>query len=249
MRHYLLFFFLFSCVNVFSQTLDYDQVVIPEGQPPRNFEDCLVQLAWLNSPGNTVYEHHIAIADNAIEQSKREWLEDIAFTFNLNETHFGRADSLSNNIFFPRYNIGASFNLGRLLNRKYNINISEEEKKIAELEENQQKLKVRAEVLHRYENHLLAVDMEKIRVQAEKEAADMHLLASEKFKTDKIDFQDYNSATEHYNMAKAERLKAASDVQQTILSLEELIGVPWEKVLPKREVMAKRNKLRKESEK
>jgi len=246
LRYYFLFFLTISCIHLFSQSIDFDQVVIPEGQPPRNFEDCLVQLAWLNSPGNKIYEHHIAIASNTIEKSKREWLEDIALTFNLNETHFSRQDSALNNNFYPRYNLGASFNLGKILNRKYNVNISEEEKKIAELEENQQKLEVRAEVLRRYEHHLLAVDMEQIRLQAEKEAADMHLLASEKFKTDKIDFQDYNSATEHYNMAKAEKLRATSDVQQTILALEELIGVPWEKVIPKREVMAKRNKLRTE---
>jgi len=33
-------------------------------------------------------------------------------------------------------------------------------------------------------------------------------------------------------------------VKQAIFALEELIGVPWDKVLPKREIMAKRNKLR-----
>ena len=61
-----------------AQNLDYDLVVIPEGQPPRVFEDCLVQLAWLNSPGNTVYGHHKIIAEKEFEKTKKEWLEDLS---------------------------------------------------------------------------------------------------------------------------------------------------------------------------
>jgi len=244
LKKFLLLSFLFFSFQSFGQNFDIDQVVIPEGQPPRNFEDCIVQLAWLNSPGNTLMQHRSNIAAKELEKTKKEWLEDIMLTFNLNESHFGRKDSLSNNIFFPRYNLGATFNLGKLLNRKHSISISEEEQIIANLETDQQKLEVRAEVLRRYENYLLMEDLEKIKIKAEQEAEEMYLLATEKFKTDKIDFKDYNDATERYHNSKGERLRATSEVKQAIFSLEELIGVPWEKVLPKREVMEKRNKLR-----
>jgi len=82
----------------------------------------------------------------------------------------GCSDSLRNNLFFPRYNIGATFNLGRLLNRKHSIGISEEEQIIADLEADQQKLEVRAEVLRRYEHYLLMEELERIRIKAEQEA-------------------------------------------------------------------------------
>lgn len=239
---YFLLLFPFSLLS--GQQIDFDQIVIPEGQPPRNFEDCLVQLAWLNSPSNTVYRHRVNIANYDAEKSKREWLEDILLTFNLNESHFGKKDSLSNNIFFPRYNLGATFNIGKFINRKYEVGKAKEEKLIAELEENQQKLAVRAEVLYRYENLKLAEELEIIRLEAKQDAEEVYILATEQFKRDKIDFQDYNTAIDHYHNAQAEHFKAKSEVHQSILALEQLIGVKWEKVLPKREQMEKRDRSR-----
>ncbi len=224
--------------------MDFDQVVLPEGQPARDFKSHLTQLAWQNSPTNTVFRHRVNIASFDADRSKREWLEDIALTFNLNESHFGRNDSINNNIFFPRYNLGATFNLGKFINRKYDIGKAEEELKIAELDENQQKLGVRAEVLYRYEKLNLAEQVEKIRLDAKQEAEQAYKLATERFKSDKITFDEYNTATEHYYNAKEAHYKAQSDVNQSILALEELIGVAWEKVLPKREVLEKRNRSR-----
>jgi len=231
-----------------AQHLDYDQVVLPEGQPPRIFEDCLVQLAWLNSPGNSIYQHEKVIAGKEYAKTKKEWLEDIVFTFNINESHLNQPDQtdsvLVNNTFFPRYNLGATFNLGKLLNRKHDLAICTEEMKIKELEENQQKLEVRALTLLRYEQYLLSLELEKIRIQAETDAEEIYLNASERFKDDKISFQEYNNASDQYFMSKSSRLQANSDVQQSIYALEELIGVPWERVEPKREQMERRNKKR-----
>lgn len=233
---------------ILAQHLDYDQVVIPEGQPPRVFEDCLVQLAWLNSPANTVFKHHKTIAGEDFEKTKKEWLEDMVFTFNLNESHFSRPDAtdtvLVTNNFYPRFNIGATFNLGKLLNRKHDLAISQQEMKIAELEENQQKLEVRALTLQRYEAYLLSLELEKIKIQAETDAEEMYLIASERFKTDRISFQEYNTASSQFFSSKSARLQANSDVQQAVFALEELIGVPWVKVEPKREQMERRNKTR-----
>jgi len=206
LKKFLLLPLFFFCLQLLGQSFDIDQVIIPE--------------------------HRSNIAAKELERTKREWLEDIMLTVNLNESHFGNSsDSLRNNLFFPRYNIGATFNLGRLLNRKHSIGISEEEQIIADLEADQQKLEVRAEVLRRYEHYLLMEELERIRIKAEQEADEMYLLATEKFKTDKIDFQDYNDATERYHNSKAERLRASSEVKQAIFALEELIGVPWDKVL------------------
>jgi len=224
--------------------MDFDQVVLPEGQPARSFESHLTQLAWQNSPGNTVMRHRVNIASFDADRAKREWLEEIALTFNLNESHFGRKDSINNNIFFPRYNLGATFNLGKFINRKYDIGKAEEELLIAELDENQQKLGVRAEVLYRYEKLKLAEQVEKIRLDAKQEAEQAYKLATERFKSDKITFEEYNTATEHYYNAQEAHFKAQSEVNQSILALEELIGVAWEKVLPKREILEKRNRSR-----
>ncbi len=222
--------------------MDFDQVVLPEGQPARNFESHLIQLAWLNSPSNSVMRHRVNIASFDADRSKREWLEDIALTFNLNESHFGRKDSTANNIFFPRYNLGATFNLGKFINRKYNIGKANEELMITELEENQQKLGVRAEVLYRYEKLKLAEQLEKIRADAKQEAEQAYKLATERFKSDKISFEDYNTATEHFYNAQEAHFKAQSEVNQSILALEELIGIAWEKVLPKRDALERRNR-------
>jgi len=217
----------------FGQDMDFSRVVPPEGQSARTFEDQLVQWAWYNSPGNAIYKEQLAIA---AQRKKLTWWEllDANATFNLNESHLTTSTAVNENLFFPIYNFSLGVNLGAILSRPARTKIAEQEAKIIELEENQQKLKVRAEVLLRYQDHELAVAVLKSKTQAAEEAESVYTLVKEQFQSDKVDFKDFTAASANFYGAKEATAIAQSNVNKAKISLEELIGIPWDKAIKRR---------------
>jgi len=215
--------------------MDFSRVVTPEGTSPRSFEDQLVQWAWYNSPGNEVYKEQIKIAAN---NKKLTWWEllDATATFNINEGHFQKDSILngqdmlisnpSNNLFFPRYNFGINFNIGAILSRPTRSKIADAELKIVELEEQQQMLRVRAEVLPK--------------TQAAEEGESIYTLVLEQFENDKVDFKDYTAASSAYHGANEAKAVAQTKVNIARILLEELIGINWEKAVKRRRNREKR---------
>lgn len=216
--------------------MDFSRVVPPEGQTPRTFEDQLVQWAWFNSPGNLVYKRQIEIAAKKVKMTWWEWLKDANATFNLNEIHFTQATSTTelNNLFFPRYNFGLNFNLGEIVSRPGRTKIAKEEMKIVELEEQQQMLKVRSEVLQRYQDYELSLEIYKFKTQAAEEAESVYTLVLEQFENDKVDFKDFTAASSNFHGANEAKAMAKTQVTKTKIALEELIGIPWDKAVKRR---------------
>ncbi|MEM1124533.1 MAG: TolC family protein, partial [Bacteroidota bacterium] len=153
----ILLFLLLGHLAVAQQPMDFSRVVPPEGQTPRTFEAQLVQWAWYNSPENAILKERLKIA---AKKKNITWWEllDANASFNLNEGNLVRSAE-TNNLFFPRYNLGVTFNLAAIATRPAQLKIADAEIKIAEYEEQQAKLNVRAEVLRRYEDHELAVEI------------------------------------------------------------------------------------------
>ena len=134
------------------------------------------------------------------------------------------------NVFFPRYNLGASFNIGTFATMKSRKKIKESAIEIAEHRLNNQKLAVRAEVLSRYQKLLLAVEILKTRTQIEQDAQSNFLLISQLYKTDEKSFEDYNEANTAYTTAMESRMKAETEVEIAKYDMEALIGISWKDV-------------------
>ncbi len=229
--------------------MDFSRVVTPEGQSPRTFEDQLVQWAWYNSPGNAIYKEQMEIA---AKRKNLTWWEllDASATFNINESHFQQDSILngsdvlianpSSNLFFPRYNFGISFNLGAIFSRPTRTKIAESEIKIAEYEEQQQKLRVRAEVLQRYEDYELSLEVLKFKTQAAEEGESIYTLVLEQFENDKVDFKDFSTASEVFHRANEAKAIAKTRVNKARIFLEELIGIPWDKAVKRRKERERR---------
>lgn len=224
--------------------MDFSRVIPPEGQTPRIFEDWLVQKAWYNSPANAIYKEELEII---AQQKKLTWWEllDASATFNINESHFLKDSILNsenmrisnptnNNLFFPRYNLGVSINLGGIFARPAKAKMAEAERNIVQLQEQQQMLKVRAEVLLRYEDYELALAVFKSKAQAAEEAESVYTLVLEQFENDKADFKDFTAASTNFHGANEAKAVAQTNVNKAKISLEELIGIPWEKAIKNR---------------
>lgn len=212
--------------------MDFSRVIPPEGQSPRTFEDQLVQWAWYNSPQNAIFKEQIEIA---AQRKKITWWEllDAKANFNLNESHLSPAVA-NENLFFPIYNFSLGVNLGAILSRPARTKIAEQERKIIELEEQQQKLKIRATILQLYQQHELAVEILKFKTQAAEEAESVYTLVLEQFQNDKVDFKDFTAASVNHHGANEAKAIAQTELNKIEIGLEELIGIPWDKAVKRR---------------
>ena len=193
----------------YSQKVDFNQVVIPVESRARTFPEWLVQLAWMNNPANDVLARKIDIAKEDVKIQKFEWANDFDALFNYNEAHFikdfvdpeGR-DPIIESLIYPRFNFGARISLGTLLNHGNEKKKAEIDVTIAELEHNQEKLAIRAQVLERYEKYLLAKAILITRKQAEEDSYQTYELVNELFKNGQAEYDEVNAASTAYFNSK-----------------------------------------------
>lgn len=227
---------------IFGQQVDFDKVVTPPEMGTRNFKEYLVQLAWMNSPENEALGHEKDLRSFELKSEKKDWMNDIRFSINLNENNFNRdtvfltpgAPSANGNStlnLFPIFNFNASVSLGTFANRKNKIGIAEQRVKIAEANVNQKKLNVRMEILKRYEEYQMQNEILKAVTAAEEDANQAFVLVTDLFKADKAKLEDYNTASTTYHAAVEKRIKAASELNISKLSIEEMIGISFDEAL------------------
>lgn len=213
-----------------GQTIDFSQVVMPEGQRPLTFEDYLVQLAWLNNPQTQILAFEKTQEQKEVELQKMAWMNDVRFNFNINEVSISNIFSPDDNnlVIYPLYQFSTGVSLGSFTTNRKKREIEEIDVKIADMEANQHKLKIRMETLTRYKKMLLAIETLKVRTKAEEDARNTYDLAQQRFKNADLDLEDLLRASEAYNNLLEKRLTAETEIELAKLALEELIGVKWE---------------------
>lgn len=215
----------------FGQVVNFDQVVAPEGTTPREFEDYLAQLAWVNGQDKSISEIEVAIAEKAVLLDKKKWMDDISFAFNLNEVSLENVlatDKSDNIVINPLYQFTAGIRLSTLFSNKHNREISEKKVELLTLEANQKKLKIRQLVVSRYKRYLLATEILKVRVDSEENTLTNYNYASERFKNGQLGLEELIRAQESYQNSIESRLIAETDIELMILEIEELIGIRWD---------------------
>jgi Outer membrane protein len=217
-----------------AQKVDFDKVVIPVDYRAKTFPEFLVQLAWMNNPKNDVLERKVDIAKEELKIKKKDWTDDFDAIFNYNEAHFIQDffpnvsdDPIVQSLIYPRFNFGARISLGTLLNHSKEKKIARLEVKVTELERDQEKLQIRADVLERYEEYLLAKEIRLTREQAEEETFQTYQLINARFKKGDADLDEVNKASTTYFNAKESTITAKSDIKVTIIKIEELIGISF----------------------
>lgn len=225
-----------NCLCLQAQKTDFNKIVQPLDVRAKEYSEVLVQLAWANNPKYEALQYEQNIAKEEIKLAQWQWTKDINASFNLNEANLSNwgADQNSGNIFFPRYNLSATLNIGSFINRRSNINIAKSKSDITLAETNQAKLQLRAEVLRRYENYLTAKELVKIRAQVVEDTYATYLLAKSNMELGKGDLSDLNSSSESYNKALESKLLAESNLRTAKITLEEIIGLRLEDIFEER---------------
>ena len=216
---YYTIFFLFS-VSLYAQRTDFDKVVLPLDARAKDFQELLVQLAWMNNPNNENLSKGVTIERDKVALEKQSWMNGITASFNINEGNISQAA----NGFFPIYNLNASVTLGTIMSTPHKVKIAKQNVKIAENKLNQQKLQLRAEVLRRYQTYLSSIEILKVRTQAVEDVRVMQTMVIRKFEQGLSTVEEYTQALKSYNEVIEGKTAAENDIVMARLSLEEKIG-------------------------
>ena len=214
---------------MFAQQTDYETIVQPVENKARDFSEYLVQLAWLNNPESLIAQSEAKNARDLDKNTRKELLKDFGLTFNLNEGNLRKAEEGSN-LFFPRYNFGATVNVFNLTSQKAKNRVSKRTIDIAEQRANAQKLELRAETLTRYTAFRLARNIYRQRALSEQEVYANYVLIKQLFETDEETFEKYTAANNAYYAAQEAKLNAEANVLTARYALEAIIGLKWEQV-------------------
>ncbi len=220
-----------------AQAVNYEDVVPPPGTRPETFADYLVQQAWTNNAITDELAADRAIADIEIGQARRSWLDQI----NANVNFSSRTDTLGffgNNRFgeadqqylFPGFNYGLSLNVGGLVQTRSRVRVAQQQRRIADSRENQQRLELRAEVLDRLVSYDNARRVLGIRNAALVDAEVNMKLAQNLYDQGKAQFQDKSRADDTYHTVVESVSLAELQVARTRIALEEIVGLPIETI-------------------
>lgn len=230
MRVHFLYLLLSTCAffglstETQAQRVNFDQVVQPFDQIAEDFEEFLVQLAWLNNPSNDALSYKLNIADQEIRNARQGWWEAVGVMVSYNPT----TAEIEGQSIFPEISYGATIRLNALITTPGMIRVAKENFKIAQTQVDQEKLKIRSETLQRYRKYQLAQEILKVRTKMEEDANANFQFQSSLFKNTEASFEDYNSAYNAYHTAVESRLKAETDVEIAKIMIEEVIGITLE---------------------
>jgi outer membrane protein TolC len=175
----------------------------------------------------------VRIAEKKISLERFNWTDDVKASFNFNqrniEAGLNTSDEVGNN-FYPWYNFGVSLSVGSFVKAPLRTSIAKEELDIANATLNQQKLSIRAEVLKRYKDYQLKVELLKIRTQAQDDSYSTHQLITRDFEKGAATLEEFIKSAAAYNAAVEAKLIASKNVLESKISLEEMIGVKLEEV-------------------
>ncbi len=226
----------FAPMLLFAQLLPQgaNQLVAPLDSQAIDFQEYLVQLAWINSPDGHVAMYEVLNAKDKAKNTKIEWLRDIQSSFNLNEANLRfkqDTDGGADNIFFPRYNFGLNFSPYNILSQNEKNKISKRDIKIAEEKVLAKKMAVRAETLARYAQYKMANSVLLSRRQVEQETKSTYVLIEQQYRTDDKTFEEYSTASTTYYQAQEARIRSENEVLQAQIRLEEVVGLFWSQVV------------------
>ena len=229
-KAFLILFLAISGVS-FGQEVDYNTIILPPGAADISFSEKLVRLAWQNNPANRIVETQQQISDIETDLARWSWLDNFRITGNINEfTLNPEADVLGRGAFYPKYNVSGTVNLGYFVNIPLEVKKKKAEYTLAGYSIDQQKIQIRAEVLRRYEQYLMAREILKVESEAQEDLFATLSLAEQNFRNGTVTIEEYNGVLEKYNNQRIRKITAQGNFNQAKISVEEMIGVRLEDV-------------------
>ncbi len=225
---------------LFSSSIAYGQVNPPKYNATstysltdtiRNFNirERLVQLA-MNNPSYEITDRLSTVAAYMIRIAKGNWLSTISGQYNANEFTLFPSKSPSA-IYYPKYNFGLSLPFDIFIKNSNNVKIARENYLIALATKNNKFRELKALVLTRYEDYLLARQKIEFQIQITQEAYDNYKIAEDGYRRNLIKADDYSKAYRNWVTEQITKLDLQRNLNVTKIEVERVIGVKLDDVL------------------
>jgi len=187
----------------------------------------LIKLAFKNA-GLAIADANIEIAEIGRKRAKSSILNAVRIDGNVNEFVINGSTSAA---FYPKYNLGLSLPLDIFAKNKAEKENANQMILISKFQKIQLEANIKSKVLSQYETY----KEKKALVDLQKIAMDDNLAAYERAQ---IEYKDNNITLEELNdiykvtiMEKAILVTKEKELRIAIIEIEELIGIPLQKVL------------------
>jgi outer membrane protein TolC len=196
----------------------------------------LVQLA-LNNPSYEITDRLTYVAMYQLHLTKGNWLAALSAQGNLNEFTIqsiaGTGSSSTNAIasYFPKYNFGISIPFDIITRNSNNVKIARENVYIAQAQKNDKFRQIKADVLTKYEDFLLAKQKLDLQSQMAQDAYTNYQVAERDYRLNVIKAEDYNKAYRTWADEQIKKLELQRNLNVTKIEIERLIGVKLDDVL------------------
>lgn len=187
----------------------------------------LISLARENYPRVKAFDKRVDKAVSMVKKDRMSWFEVFNFFYLYSPNN---STTLVNPNLLNGYQIGVNLNLGALLQKKPQINMSKQDLEVAKLEKAEYELQLATEVKSRYYTYLQQQQVLKMRRQVSLDAEAVLKQTKYKFEKGEETFENYNRTL----MLMAENRQRITEAEAALLTakgrLEELIGVTLESV-------------------
>lgn len=248
MKQLLVFSFFFS-------NLAYSQTTPPKQYSSRStysltdtvknsdIRERLIQLA-LNNPAYEVSDRLTNVAYYQLHLAKGNWLSTISAQGNINEytinpssagyttiTTGTTVSKIANQSYYPKYNFGLSLPFDIFTRNINNVKIARENYLIAQANKNDKFRQIKADVLTKYEDYLLAKQKLELQIQMTQDAYTNYQIAERDYRLNVIKAEDYSKAYKNWAGEQVTKLDLQRNLNVTKIDLEKIIGVKLEDVL------------------
>lgn len=224
---------LFVATNAYSQSVDYNKIILPDNAKDISIEERLVQIAWRNNPMTAVAANNVSSGEYRLRRSQWSVLDHLRFQGNLNEfTIKGRDNDVNNRFnYFPRYNISLTFSLFDFVSTPLDNKIARKELENREEAVNQLKLQLRADVLRRYIHYKTSKELYDIQKEYFDDLSVKFDIDKRKFNSGEITLNEFNNSKDRFDNQRIKKITTNDGYLKAKLDLEELLGLKLEEIL------------------
>jgi outer membrane protein TolC len=194
----------------------------------------LVQLA-LQNPTYEMADHAANAAQYQVRIARDNWLSIITASGNINEFTinqiFNTGNVATQNIYFPKYNLGITIPMDLFSRQKNTVKIAKENYLIAEAQKNDRFRQIRADVLTKYEDYLLDKQMLDFQTQVAQDQFTLYKRAEKDFQDGIIKLEEFEKSYKGWVEEQTKKLTYQRNLNVIKLELERIIGVKLEDVL------------------
>ncbi len=194
----------------------------------------LVQLA-LQNPSYEMADHAANAAEYQIRLAKGNWLNIFSASGNVNEFTInqitGTGNAATQNIYYPKYNIGLTVPMDLFSRQKNTVRIARENYLIAEAAKNDRFRQIRADVLTKYEDYLLNKQMLEFQSQVAQDEFTLYKRAEKDFQDGIIKLEEFEKTYKGWVEEQEKKLLYQRNLNVIKLDIERIIGVKLDDVL------------------